>query len=1200
MSKFQKHDTGQFMVDAGCDPRLFQVGFVATVHEVHHEYVVVTMPCGEQRTIQFDFSRAPSALASSVKMQWLRKLRRAFTTCAAIRWLGAEWVENKIWRADHQNLILLQTRLVESGNLKAYELFCGGVGGWSRAISYLNEANFPVTTIGGVEIEKDLAMMWQRNVNGRDKPTDKKVNCIVDDINKTSVWEQIADESPDFITISSSCRSFSAGGLQRGWNCADGYTLANVLLLAARYGHRCILLENVSTLRTDPNLFGRLREILGFCGLEIVAMGTYALSHVQPVERSRLLMVIKQAGDTMIPTTPMEDPYRKCVNTHKPNLWNMGRWFHMPTELIQDLYLDDETLNLYLQRKHMPPQMAAAMMSSDRESAFDARTTRSSQIHSAGTCMAGYGNQHNIMQNSSGKYIYGAIKRTDANQARFFHAAEILGAMGMSVRTCLPRANMLAHHAVGNCIAETHALIALLQGLKAWRFVFPWVESVDVPKVIADHTKQCMNTQNIRMEWDDQWIYITRIQQQGTSSAIPATIEDDADSTASAASEPVQVMGPKRKRFLMEMETDDKPEPPVELMCDDDTMLTQVIEAETKLHPALNRTSAIAPDGHLIAERQIIPETFRFYSETKHAMVVDNRILIMGIDEGISLACRPDQCLAQWTFQGKHLDLFEWSDAMGNRYDPKELIGFTQHVSSDVPFDWPRYPSESEIMLVHVHNQTITQKIVEFSPRQEVESIMFAEQVLMGPSTRLALVHDRYANQAQNSELLQNLSVLVMHWEDSHNMVKIVISRDGTRREHWVQRGTRVFQLVTPHPNLMVIRGSGFDTPWDYPFFGPVDLQIIQKAEESEEEPSATLPFVAETPPNSQHMNLTMPNLNMGHVLAASFEEVKQRTAAVVSQAPHSEDPWSTSCRFQQLWEFGHVVSDDEMSYIMRILENTTETFIRGIFKWEHNESKWFCHQQWTLLDQSQARPTSIVMLHYDNHWIPAIMNRDTSTLTYRCRFEIPNPAFNNLSEQWGVPKLSVFRQDESDPYGWCGWGAISWVFARLEVNPPNMDRQVAAAAVRKFAEMIGPMKFRDYEAKMNIKKPEINSMLGLRDLFIQRMLTWPTTGTFSGRGVDGSSQGNLKLTGQLAAILIAHGHQDSESMQIARQLAQRLPKQARTIPSQKDSKAYGSLLALCSEHNIKVQSSGVHAATTKLQRFPHQAGPQTEADLPD
>eukprot|EP00438_Fugacium_kawagutii_P031479 Skav222648 [mRNA] locus=scaffold10:497599:502317:- [translate_table: standard] len=1038
-------------------------------------------------------------------------------------------------------------------------------------------------------MDKDLAAMWLENVHDRALTDKPEVRCIVDDVNKLSVWEQIAEDSPDIITLSSSCRSFSAGGLQRGWDCQDGYTLANVLLLAARFGHRCILLENVSTLRTDPSLFERLKEVLAFCGLEVVSMGTYSLSYLQPVERSRLLMVLKQHGDVMIPPTQMGDPFQMCHNEHKPTLWNKGRWMHLPDELTRDLVLDPDVLDMYLLRKHMPPQMQANMMSADRESAFEARCVRSTQVLSSGTCMAGYGNQHNIVSNNGGKYMYGSIKRTDANQARFLHAVEIIGAMGITVNAKIPRANALAHHAVGNSISESHALIALLQGLRAWRFVFPWIEPVDIPKTIHEHTQKCMTVNTMRMTWDAKWIHITRKEQSGASSAEPPShAYDDGDSTTSGASEPIQVAGPKRRRIEIQVETDDQPEPAIIMMCDDDTTLNQIVQAEKKLHPFLRRAPGINPDARIMGEDQPVPSQFRLYPETRPEDGFSTNILIMGIDEGISLRCLPHDCLHEWTFQGEPLGNFQWSDALGARYDPFETIGFTQQVSSNIPFDWPRYPSEAQVLLVHVHNKAITQNMIETSPGEWVESVLFGEQVLMGPTSRIATVHDRYANIAPASEPVKKFSVLVIHWEDSHNQIKIVIARNGIRREHWVSRGTRLFQLVQPDPNLVVVRPHGFETPWDYPFFGPVDIQVITRVEVSDEEPSATIPFVAETPPNSVHMNLTTPNLNMGHVLAESNAAVKSTVADTLTQAPYSQDPWETSIRFQQLWEFGHVMADDEMSYICRIFENTMDAFVRGVFKWEHVSSEWKCHPQWQHIDQTKTARKSVAMLHYDDHWIAVHQDTEISAVTYRCRFQISCQIINALTSIWGLPSHTIFRQDEADKHGWCGWGAVAWSCAKMAVNPPNMNRQVASEAVKKFAEMIGPLKFREYQKKMETNSVECNSMLGLRDLFIQRMLTWPTQSAYSGRGVEDGrgTQPNLKLAGNLAALLVAHGHKDSEALQLGRSIAQQFPKQARLIPNQRDSKAYGALLQLCSEQNIKVQPTGLNTATMKLQRF--------------
>eukprot|EP00438_Fugacium_kawagutii_P014147 Skav221302 [mRNA] locus=scaffold1920:395553:397688:- [translate_table: standard] len=711
-------------------------------------------------------------------------------------------------------------------------------------------------------------------------------------------------------------------------------------MMASRYGFRCLVMENVGTLRSDPTLYGRLQDVLTFCGLEVVSMGTYALSAVQPVERPRLLVVIKQAGDMMIPTTSMGDPFQACSNVTRPNLWNKGRWFHLPSTLTEDLFLDEETLSKYLSRQHMPPQMSSRMMSADRESAFEARSIRSNQVLSSGTCMAGYGNQHHIVDSGHGKYMYGSLKRTDHNQARFLHAVEILGGMGISVNAALPRANKLAHHAVGNSIAETHALIAILQGLKAWRFLFPWINQVDIPQMVEQHAKDCFNSSDMRIEWDDQWIYVTKQTQQGSHAReIPETVLDDDEASSSVASEPMQVAGPKRRKIVIRSEHDDVMEPCIVVTCHEDTTIAQVVEAEKKLNPCIREASVISDEPRLLHEENEIPDTCRMYTDTRINEAQD-RILIMGTDEGISLRCQQHERLSQWSFMGTRLSEYNWMDALGNPYDPEACIGFTTCVSSDIPFDWPMYPSESEILVVHVHNKQISQNLVEFSPASVVECLMYGEQVLMGPTSRLAMVHDRFANVVPVDEPLNRYSALIFHWEDSHNLIKITVVRDGVKKEQWVPRGTRLFQLVTPQANLIAVKEAGFETPWDYPFFGPQRIEIVQRDESEADSPSATIPFTVDAPQDSQHMNLTTPNLNMGHVLDASRSEILRALDDLRPRAPHSDDPWATNIRYQQLWEMGHVMADDEMSYILRIMETTAQCLVRGVFKWEHDGSK--------------------------------------------------------------------------------------------------------------------------------------------------------------------------------------------------------------------------------------------------------------------
>eukprot|EP00438_Fugacium_kawagutii_P026854 Skav236828 [mRNA] locus=scaffold1707:103992:109154:- [translate_table: standard] len=1185
MSKFKQNDAKQYMIDAGADPRLFGLGFVASVHDVNRERVILKLPCGELRTVVIDLTHSPSEIAARVCQQWMRKLRKAYSQASSIRWIGAQWVESKTWRADASSLVLLQTKLIDSGDLKHYELYAGGMGGWSRGIQYLRSRGFPIKTTGGVEIDPSMSRMWQKN-NSEDQERGRHAaKCLTADVTSMDTWDTIAEENPDFISLSSSCRSFSAGGGQRGWESEDGYSLAKTLLLASRYGHKCILFENVATLRTNPQLFEKLTAILKFCGLEIAMMGTYALSGTQPLERTRFLMVLKRVDDDAIPSIAMPDPLASCRVEPRPNLWNRGRWIHMPDELVQECLMTSEVLDMYMSREHMPSQMLATMPVANQDCALEARCIRSNQIISAGTCMAGYSKQHEIMDRSKNKLIYGSLKRLGPRDARFFHAVEIAIAMGITDEIWLHRSNELSTHAVGNAISETHAVIAILQGLSVWKNHFPWIEPFVTSDIVAQHAESCLTASNIRVTWDDQWIHVQKMSQAGASSAIPETIIDDSVSSGSMESEPTQYAGPKRRKIQVLMDAD--PLAPLLFASDEQQTIAQMIQAEKALHPFASEVQAFSTMGQQLHPDEQIPEEFTMAVQEQIDHGFMNRILITNLDEGISMACLPTDCLAQWTFHDKSLAEFQWHDIHERPISPFMMIGFEQHVWTSMEFHWPRYPCDAEIQVVRVHNKCIQQQMIAFSPGETIESLLFGEQVLVGPSTRIAAIHDRYATDLEPTKPLNEISVIVLHFEDSHNKVRVVICKPGSRKEHWVNRGTRVFEMLTPTQGMLVVRDNGIETPWDFPIFGPITLQMINREEEEDDEViPATIPFVVtEAPPDSDHMNRTTKTINTGMVVAHTNELIQSQSRKLKPQAPRSADPWETICRFQKLWEFGAAMADDECSFILRKLDKATERQVKGIVIWDHVKSHWHIHPQWTEECLSNCHDKAVVMMLYERHWIAAVIYCDAKKMMYRSDADLPLPVLQMICHATNTEINAFIREPGADPHGWCGWGSIAWIFSQLMLNPPNMDCKDGSNEMEVFASTLGPLKMREYQNKLGTNDCAYRSMLGMRMQFIKHQTVWPTNFDHVGYGNDDMQQ-NLKLTGKLAAILISHGHTDGESLKVARQLSQTCPKLARGIPSQKDAKSYASLLQLCSEQGISVTATGKNGAAQKLQRF--------------
>eukprot|EP00438_Fugacium_kawagutii_P003621 Skav232525 [mRNA] locus=C9321943:41:3088:- [translate_table: standard] len=475
-----------------------------------------------------------------------------------------------------------------------------------------------------------------------------------------------------------------------------------------------------------------------------------------------------------------------------------------------------------------------------------------------------------------------------------------------------------------------------------------------------------------------------------------------------------------------------------------------------------------------------------------------------------------------------------------------------------------------------------------FSPGECVESLLYGEQILMGPTSRIERYHDRYANDLPSDQPLDSISVLVIHWEDTHNQVRIVLCQTGMRKEIWVERGTRIFQIVTPQQGKMVVRENGIATPWDFPLHGPTTLQIIdqEESDHDDEEIPPTVPFlVTEANTNSQDLNRTTRNMSITRVVMETNENIKQVTSATKRVTPRSVDPWETSCRYQQMWEFGAAMADDECSYILQILEEPTHRCIRGIVSWDHVQAEWSIHPQWREECTMNNDGNTALMMMYDSHWIPTIIYAQPHKMVYRCQYDLPLPVLQQMGQMIGVTINSFIREPCNDPHGWCGWGAVAWLFNHFSLNPPNMDRSEGQDEEKVFATMLGPLKYREYVGKIQTKNCLFQSMLGMRMMFIKHLAHWPSQFTHVGYGPDEAQQ-NLKLQGKLASILIAHGHPDSEALKVAKQIAQTCPKLARGIPSQRDSKSYGSLLQLCSEQGIELQATGTNGAIQKLQRF--------------
>ncbi|CAL1165619.1 unnamed protein product, partial [Cladocopium goreaui] len=397
------------------------------------------------------------------------------------------WLSGNQWVADESTILLEQAMYIHGSDIKLWEWFSGAFGGWSRAAAFLQDQGFPISVVGASDIDPHSTQIW--NMNRKLINKKEVVDAQIMDVRDIEHWEKVMEAETNCVTLSSSCKSFSLAGLKKGWQSEDGQTLACALLLAAKHGFRCILLENVANLKHDPKLYQILTAVLDFCGLEIAYEGVISMTGIHPVERTRLIMVVKQKHDEEVQESESNfmSHYEQKAGI---SLWETKRWMTLSEELMYDLILDDQTIEKYAKQSSMTYAMRQKVQVWNRVSALFARAITSNMAMPAGTMMAGYNHQHVIAETTGSNQILGSLRHVKDLTFRFVHPIEVVLAMGSVFGIVLPRNIRLSMNGVGNCISEMHALIGLATGFKLWKRLFPKVrschETLNPPQPVPD------------------------------------------------------------------------------------------------------------------------------------------------------------------------------------------------------------------------------------------------------------------------------------------------------------------------------------------------------------------------------------------------------------------------------------------------------------------------------------------------------------------------------------------------------------------------------------------------------------------------------------------------------------------------------------------------------------------------------------------
>lgn len=467
MSKLGRSDTHEYMLKCGIKDMFLQEGLMMFVKTIGDHVVDAVAEDGLEITIHVDLA-IPSPRRDEQWQRWKKQLTRCQKLSAAFRVFGSHEIAKGQIRIDENSAVISQAAKLSSRELRVFEWCAGGFGGWRRAASFLRQHGHDVTTTAAGDNDQPMTCMWNRNSAELDQ---ENPTCHVLDLTKHEDWNISVETGSNSASLSTPCKSFSSGGLVQGFDSREGQYLPIALQMARVHGYQLLLVENVANLWLDGSLKSKLIDILQFVGYEIAYGRILSLSTAHPAERSRLLLVLTAKDADFGDALPILDFMSGVHIPRQLNLWSTDRWLDPPESLLHQLVLDDEVLNQYASKKRLPATMRNNLQCDSRDEILWQRTVRSNQMMPSGTMMASYNRQHDFQEN---KVIYGSLRRHNydsfqwrpPHQYRFFHAAEVAVAMGLSTKIHLPRNDCWSMTAVGNCIAEFHAIAALSAALR--------------------------------------------------------------------------------------------------------------------------------------------------------------------------------------------------------------------------------------------------------------------------------------------------------------------------------------------------------------------------------------------------------------------------------------------------------------------------------------------------------------------------------------------------------------------------------------------------------------------------------------------------------------------------------------------------------------------------------------------------------------
>eukprot|EP00438_Fugacium_kawagutii_P032300 Skav206457 [mRNA] locus=scaffold855:67147:70695:+ [translate_table: standard] len=624
---------------------------------------------------------------------------------------------------------------------------------------------------------------------------------------------------------------------------------------------------------------------------------------------------------------------------------------------------------------------------------------------------------------------------------------------------------------------------------------------------------------------------------------------------------------------------------PYEVKIQFDATPEKIIEALKQCHPTWEPLHVFGADGREIPYKECFDDQAVTISghEVKH--IFDTHGILLGWSDFMCwLPLQPHESLGDWKVNGVPISSIQWHDIDGNMWNHDQPIMFNGRLQTEGMFQGISTQLDNHALVVRIESPNISSQFVRFDDGQQVEDLLHAEQVLLGPKQKIIDPRNRQASPLDLRADLAEVEVIVYRVESSHDNVEVTIRRGTNISKGWFCRGTRIFQMIDRKPGELLVTPTGKELPWDLPIYSPTTIQIIMP---EEEEISPTEPFSIQEEPDHRCKQELEFGINVQRLVDHATAHIRDAMDRAINPTIPVPYPFATQERASMLMKYGPAMGDDEMLLTLRNMPGAPQTNNMGVWRWDSEFATWSHHPLWKEPRPVDMMKTNFLMLLCDNHWIPAILQCGTKKLMYQNISELPAIQLLSLAAMLydGDEYEFEHHATEHERFGWCGLDGIKWLQSQMNLPdfevPPDIERswQILESTTTH-------SEFRQY---LQAFPKDDHDQFPSRLWFMQSVAqdpTWPSVHGFGVADATRRSPQQLKTMGRIAAVLIAKGHSSAEATQVAEKLIEVSEGQLKAVNNDKDNVAYMRILEQCIRHEIAIQRLTKSQAVAKLQNF--------------